>query len=97
MKNNRTHYSIMDPSNDYREEFQMIQDCIDQSFEKLCLIWDKIGALTEEQRKDMKHEIVCGVVDVTTQYMSNLYNKEMQVSTRSLLCTVENGIHPKWN
>ena len=43
----------------------------------------------------MKHEIDCGVVDVTTQNMSNLYNKEMEVSTISFLYTVENGIHPK--
>ena len=85
----------MDTANDYHEEFQMIQECIDQSFMKLCSIWDQIGALSQEQRKETKREIVCGVVDVTTQYMSNLYNKELQVPFVRTLCIVENGIHPK--
>ena len=70
---------MADP-NDYNEEIQQIRDCIEETFKKLCSVWDEIGSYNAKKRQECKMSLVTSCVEAISQQMNRVYELELSVA-----------------
>ena len=70
---------MADP-NDYNEEIQQIRDCIEETFKKLCSVWDEIGCHNAQKRKEWKALLIASCVEAISRQVNRVYEEELKVA-----------------
>lgn len=63
----------------YEEELNQIRDSIDETFNKLCELWDVIGCVNDGKREERKTTIAASCKNHICQYLDRVYAAEDQV------------------
>ena len=63
----------------YEEELNQIRDTIDETFNKLCKLWDEIGCINDGKREERKSTIAASCKNHICQYLDRVYAVEDQV------------------
>ena len=69
---------MADP-NDNDEEMQQIRDCIEETFKKVCKLWDEIGSHSANKRGECKSRLISSCVEVISSHVNRVYEDELKV------------------
>lgn len=66
---------------DYDEEMQQIRDCIEETFKKVCKVWDEIGTHQGNKRGECKSQLFSSCIEAISSHVNRIYDGEVNVRT----------------